>query len=64
MKPDEIRRMTPEQRREYLEKLRRELMILESKRRRGTLKNTAKLKLIRKEIARVLTIMREFGEIL
>ena len=63
MKADEIRKMTPERRRELLEKLQRELIILKSKAKRGTLKQTARIRMLRRDIARVLTIMREFGEI-
>ncbi len=63
MKASEIRKMTTEQRFELLEKLRRELIILKSKAKRGTLKQTAKIRQIRKDLARLLTVMREYGEI-
>ena len=63
MKASEIRKMTAEQRFELLEKLRRELIILKSKAKRGTLKQTARIRQIRKDLARLLTVMREYGEI-
>ena len=63
LKPDDIRKMTPEKRREELVKLRKSLLSLRTKKQRGALKETGKIKSIKRDIARILTIMRELGEI-
>lgn len=59
MKPDEIRKMSPEERLRKLNELRLELLKLRMQARVGTLTNTARIRNIRKDIARILTIMRE-----
>lgn len=60
LKPDEIRRMSPEERRKKLQELRAELMRLKAIiAARGPLDNPMKIREIRKAIARILTIERE-----
>ncbi len=59
MKPDEIRKMPPEERIRRLNELRLELMKLRMQARVGTLTNTARIRNIKRDIARILTIMRE-----
>ena len=63
LKPDDIRKMTPEERRKELNKLRSALMRMITRKERGALKETGKIKHIKRDIARILTIMRENGEI-
>jgi len=63
LKPDDIRKMTPEERRKELEKLRTALMRMITRKERGALKETGKIRSITRDIARILTIMRENGEI-
>ncbi|RLG74992.1 MAG: 50S ribosomal protein L29 [Thermoprotei archaeon] len=57
--PGEIRSMSPEERRKLLATLRLELARLREQARVGTLANTARIRIVRKNIARILTIMRE-----
>ncbi|MEM1508934.1 MAG: 50S ribosomal protein L29 [Thermofilaceae archaeon] len=57
--PNEIRSMNGEERKRRLEELRAELMRLRAQAARGTLENPARIKEIRKAIARILTIERE-----
>ncbi|MEM0379797.1 MAG: 50S ribosomal protein L29 [Desulfurococcaceae archaeon] len=59
MKPDDIRKMSPEDRISKLNELRLELVKLRMQSRVGTLKNTARIRNIKRDIARILTIMRE-----
>ncbi|ADI32525.1 ribosomal protein L29 [Staphylothermus hellenicus DSM 12710] len=59
MKPDEIRKMTREERLRRLNELRLELIKLRMQARVGTLTNTARIRNIKRDIARILTIMRE-----
>lgn len=59
MKPDEIRKMPPEERIRRLNELRLELIKLRMQARVGTLTNTARIRNIKRDIARILTIMRE-----
>lgn len=59
MKPDDIRKMDPEERLKKLAELRLELIKLRMQSRIGTLSNTARIRNIRRDIARILTIMRE-----
>lgn len=56
---NEIRSMKSEERKRRLEELRAELMRLRAQAARGTLENPARIKEIRKAIARILTIERE-----
>ena len=57
--PDEIRSMSREERLKLLATLRLELARLREQARVGTLANTARIRIVRKNIARILTIMRE-----
>ena len=59
MKPDEIRRMSPEERLRRLNELRLELIKLRLQSKVGTLTNTSRIRNIRRDIAHILTIMRE-----
>ncbi|RLG83736.1 MAG: 50S ribosomal protein L29 [Thermoprotei archaeon] len=59
MKPDDIRKMDSEERLRKLAELRLELIKLRMQARVGTLSNTARIRNIRRDIARILTIMRE-----
>lgn len=59
LRPDEIRRMSREERRRRLQELRAELMRLRAQAARGTLESPARIREIRKAIARLLTIERE-----
>lgn len=59
MKADEIRKMTPEERLRKLNELRLELVKLRLQARMGTLTNTARIRNVRRDIARILTVMRE-----
>jgi len=63
LKPDDIRKMSPEERRKELMKLRSALMRMVTRKERGALKEVGKVKHIKRDIARILTIMREYGEI-
>ncbi|MBM1154336.1 50S ribosomal protein L29 [archaeon] len=51
--------MSPEDRRKKLQELRLELMKLRAKQRTGTLGNPARIRMLRRLIARILTIERE-----
>jgi large subunit ribosomal protein L29 len=59
VKASELRRMSPEERKKLLEEWRRELITLRYKASTGALENPGKLRELRKNIARLLTIMRE-----
>ncbi len=59
--PNEIRKMSSEERKRRLEELRTELMRLKAQAARGTLENPARIKIVRKAIARILTVEREAG---
>ena len=59
MKPDQIRQMSREERIRHLNELRLELIKLRMQARVGTLTNTARIRNIKRDIARILTIMRE-----
>ncbi len=59
MKPDEIRSMSMEERIRKLNELRLELLKLRLQARVGTLTNTARIRNIKRDIARILTIIRE-----
>jgi len=59
VKPDDIRKMDPEERLRKLAELRLELIKLRMQARVGTLSNTARIRNIRRDIARILTIVRE-----
>ena len=62
LKTNDILKMTPEERRIKLAELRKALISYKVKKDRGALKETGKIKVIRRDIARLLTIMRQLGE--
>jgi len=59
LRPDEIRKMSPEERRKKLEELRAELIRLRGMAARGLLDKPSRIREVRKAIARILTIERE-----
>ncbi len=59
LKADEIRKMSKEEREKTLAELRAELIKLRTQAYLGTLANVGKIKQVRKDIARILTVMRE-----
>lgn len=59
MKPDEIRKMNIDERLKKLEELRLELVKLRLQAKMGLLKDTSRIRNIRKDIARILTIINE-----
>jgi len=56
---EEIRKMSPEERLKLLRELRLELIKLKTQAYLGTLTNTGRIKVIKRNIARILTVMRE-----
>ncbi len=56
---EEIRRMPMEERLRLLAELRKELARLREQARVGTLTNVARIRIIRKNIARILTVINE-----
>jgi len=56
---DEIRKMSKEERLKLLKELRLELLKLKTQAYLGTLTNTGRIKVIKRNIARILTVMRE-----
>ncbi|PUA33415.1 MAG: 50S ribosomal protein L29 [Zestosphaera tikiterensis] len=56
---EEIRKMSPEERLKLLNELRMELLKLRTQAQLGVLKNVARIKIVKKNIARILTVMRE-----
>ncbi len=59
MKPDEIRKLSREEKIRRLQELRLELIKLRMQARVGTLTNTSRIRNIKRDIARILTILRE-----
>jgi large subunit ribosomal protein L29 len=59
LKPSEIRSMSREERLKKLEELRSELVKLKLQAKMGLLKDTARIRNVKRAIARILTIMRE-----
>jgi len=59
LRADEIRSMSAEERLKLLNELRREIVRLYSQARAGTLTNVAKIRIVRKNIARILTVINE-----
>ncbi|MCD6502840.1 MAG: 50S ribosomal protein L29 [Euryarchaeota archaeon] len=60
MRPDDIRRMSMEERLQKLEELRKELIRLRGQAKMGgAVQNAGKIKEVRRAIARILTIIRE-----
>jgi len=56
---DDIRRMSSEERLKTLNELRMELLKLKTQARVGTLTNPARIRIVRKNIARILTVINE-----
>ncbi len=59
MSLDELRSKSMEERVKVLNELRTELIRLRTQAQLGTLKDTARVRIVRKNIARILTINRE-----
>ncbi len=59
LEAEEIRRMSPEDRARLLSELKMELIKLRTQARTGTLTNTARIRTVKKNIARILTVMNE-----
>ncbi len=60
MKPNEIRDMSPDEMQQKLQDMKQELFNLRFQHEVGQLENSARLKQIRKDIARVQTVFRHF----
>ena len=60
MKPSEIRDMSPDEMQQKLKDLKQELFNLRFQHEVGQLENSARLTQIRKDIARVQTVFRQF----
>jgi len=63
VKAKEIRKMTKEERLKQLRTLKIKLITLRTRLKRGGLANTSEIRNVKKDIARILTVMRELGEI-
>jgi len=63
MKTREIRQMSPEDRAKKLKALKIKLITLRTRLKRGGITNTSEIRNVKKDIARILTVMREMGEI-
>ncbi|MBX6425269.1 MAG: 50S ribosomal protein L29 [Variibacter sp.] len=59
MKAEDLRTMTPDQLRDELLKLKKEQFNLRFQRATGQLENTARVRQVRRDIARIQTIARE-----
>ncbi|ABU81773.1 LSU ribosomal protein L29P [Ignicoccus hospitalis KIN4/I] len=59
LKPDEIRKMSREEREQKLKELKSELITLRYQAKMGHIDNPAKIRNIKRTIARILTINRE-----
>jgi large subunit ribosomal protein L29 len=59
MKAADLRMMTPDQLSDELAKLKKERFNLRFQRATGQLENTARVRQVRRDIARILTIARE-----
>ncbi len=59
LKPEEIRKMSREERQKRLQELRAELARLRVQALRGSLENPGRIREIKRAIARILTIERE-----
>jgi large subunit ribosomal protein L29 len=64
MKPQEVRAMTPDQQSEQLANLKKEQFNLRFQRATGQLENTARVRAVRRDIARIKTVQaqRRAGE--
>ncbi len=61
MKASELREKTPDQLREQLEALKKEAFNLRFQQASGTLENTARMRQVRRDAARVKTILNEIA---
>jgi large subunit ribosomal protein L29 len=59
MRPEEIRKLTDEEIREKLDEAKEEMFNLRFQKASGQLENTARLQVVRREIARLRTIQHE-----
>ncbi|NPA85358.1 MAG: 50S ribosomal protein L29 [Crenarchaeota archaeon] len=59
MKAEDIRKMSPEERLKKLQELKRELIKLRYQAKMGHIDNPARIRIIRRTIARILTVIRE-----
>ncbi len=59
MKAEDIKRMTPDERTDELASLKKEQFNLRFQRASGQLSNTARVREVRRDIARVMTIQRQ-----
>ena len=59
MKPTEVRDMTPDQLDDVLERLRRERLNLRFQQATGQLENVARVRALRRDIARIETVRRQ-----
>ncbi|RMH46510.1 MAG: 50S ribosomal protein L29 [Alphaproteobacteria bacterium] len=59
MKAQELREKTPDQLREELVKLKKEAFNLRFQQATGALENTARMRQVRRDTARVLTVLNE-----
>jgi len=62
MKIDEVRGMTPDQLRDELLNLKKEAFNLRFQQAIGQLENTARMREVRRDIARVKTVLTNFGQ--
>mgnify|MGYP000123676265 CR=1 FL=1 len=63
MRARDIRKMTPEERIRKLRTLKIKLITLRTRLKRGGITNTSEIRNVKRDIARLLTVMREMGEI-
>ncbi len=61
MKPSELRELGQDELKKKVSDLRRELMLARFAKTNQQLKNPLKLRVLRREIARILTVIREKG---
>ena len=59
MKADELREKTPDQLRDQLTQLKKEAFNLRFRQATGQLENTARMRAVKRDTARVLTILNE-----
>jgi large subunit ribosomal protein L29 len=59
MKPQEVRTMTPDQQSEQLASLKKEQFNLRFQRATGQLENTARVRAVRRDIARIKTVQTQ-----
>jgi large subunit ribosomal protein L29 len=59
MKANDVRVMTPDQLEDELSKLKKEQFNLRFQKATGQLENTARVRVVRRDIARIQTVMRQ-----